>query len=165
MIKLSDLAPRVAAVLNTKDTSVYLSRKRNRVATVPLNWLVTALIWFACVGLKRWKTYVQVLLPLHLPKYRLSYSRWCFWRAELARLMEAVAHAVCHKTGYRGLAFIESTALPVCVIVRARDHKCFKAEARKAKKFYRLVFGLQAAPGHFGPGRNPALLLPMSCNV
>lgn len=133
MIKLSELAPRVAAVLNTIDTSVYISRKRKRVATVPLSWLVTALIWFACVGLKRWKTYVQVLLPLHLPKYRLSYSRWCFWRAELSQLLEAVAHAVGHKAGYRGLAFIDSTALPVCAIARERDHKCFSGEAAKSK--------------------------------
>lgn len=141
MITLSDLAPRVAAVLSTIDTSLYISRQRQRVATVPLLWRVTALIWFSCVGLKRWKTYVQVLLPLHLPKYRLSYSRWCFWRAELAHLLEAVAHAVGHKAGYRGVSFIDSTALPVCAIARERDHKCFKGEATKSKTSTGWFFG------------------------
>ena len=68
---------------------------------------------------------------MHLSKYRLSYSRWSFWRAELAGMVEALAEHLCIKQAYRGVALVDSTCLPVCSIQRERDHKCFKGHASK----------------------------------
>lgn len=98
---------------------------------MPLAWLLAAVIWFNASGMSCWKRYVAVLLPLQMSRWRLSYSRWSFWRAELAPLVQALAERLCIKRGFNGLAFVDAMALPVCSIQRERDHKCFAAHASK----------------------------------
>ena len=131
MIQLAQLVPFIERTLLDIDTTLYIRRKRRRVASVPLAWLLAAVIWFNASGMRCWKRYVALLLPLHLSRWRLSYSRWVFWRAELSELVEALAERLCIKIGYRGLAFIDATSLPACAIQRERDHKCLKAHASK----------------------------------
>lgn len=131
MIQLGQLVPFVERSLRDIATTSYICRKRQRVATVPLAWLVSAVIWFNASGMSCWKRYVTVLLPLQLSRWRLSYSRWSFWRAELAPLVQALAERLCLKRGFNGLAFVDATAVSVCSIQRERDHKCFRAHASK----------------------------------
>lgn len=141
MITLAQLVPLVEGALPDIDTNAHITRQRRRVATVPLPHMLAAILWFSAAGATRWKTYVRLQLPLVLSKHRLSYSRWCFWRAELAGLLQALAERLCLKAGYRGLAFADSTALPVCAISRERDHKCFRGEADKSKTSCGWFFG------------------------
>jgi hypothetical protein len=131
------------AALDDIDTSVYLPRKRNRVPSVPLAVMLAALVWFNCSGLNCFKRFVHLLLPVHLSRWRLSYSRWCYWRAQLASLMEALAGAVCTKQGYRGVALVDSTTLPVCGIQRERDNKCFLGLASKGCGSLGWFFGFK----------------------
>jgi hypothetical protein len=105
--------------------------------------MLAATIWFSCSGLTCWKKFVRLLLPLHLSRHRLSYSRWCFWRVELSNLVEALAGLLCIKEGYRGVALVDSTTLPVCSIQRERDHKCLREHASKACSSLGWFYGLK----------------------
>ena len=131
MLTIARLARAIEAVLPDLDTAVLLPRKRKHVARVPLATLLAAIIWFSCSSMTTWKRFVRLMLPMHLSRYRLSYSRWSFWRAELAGMVEALAEHLCIKQAYRGVALVDSTCLPVCSIQRERDHKCFKGHASK----------------------------------
>ena len=131
------------AALDDIDTSVYLPRKRNRMPSVPLAVMLAALVWFNCSGLSCFKRFVDLLLPVHLSRWRLSYSRWVYWRAQLASLLEALATGLCHKQGYRGVALVDSTTLPVCSIQRERDNKCFKGIASKSCGSLGWFFGFK----------------------
>jgi hypothetical protein len=131
LIKLSQLVPFVEQALSGIDATLYISRKRQRVASVPLPVLVAVIVWFSAAGMTCWKRYVQLMLPLYLLRYRLSYSRWSFWRKELGRLVQALAETLCLKQAYRGVALVDSTCLPVCSIPRERDHKCLAKHASK----------------------------------
>lgn len=131
MLTLAALAREIKQALPCVDTDVLLPRKRRRVPIVPLATLLAAVIWFSCSGLTCWKKFVRLLLPVHLSRYRLSYSRWCFWRVELANLVEALAAYLCIKQAYRGVALVDATTLPVCSIQRERDHKCLRRDASK----------------------------------
>jgi hypothetical protein len=132
LIKLAQLVPFITRVLLDIDTTLYIPRRRKRVASVPLAWLLAAIIWFSASGLTCWKRYVALMLPLYLSRWRLSYSRWSFWRTELSALVECVAERLCIKAAFRGLALVDSTTLPVCSVQRERDLKCFKGEASKS---------------------------------
>ena len=142
MLKLPKLAQVVDEALLDIDTFSYLGKKRRRDATIPLSKLLAVMVWFSWSGMVRWKTYIRVQLPLLL-KQRLSYSRWCYWRATLAPLLKVLAHKLCWKKGYRGLAFADSTPLPVCMITRERDHKCFKSHATKSRSSTGWAYGLK----------------------
>lgn len=142
MITFAQLVPFVKQTLSDIDTSFYILRKRNRVASVPLAWLVSAIVWFSASGMLCWKRYTQTLLPLMLSRYRLSYGRWTFWRAELGALVEALCERLCIKRSFRGLALIDST-VPVCGIQRERDHKCFKGVASKGCAALGWLFGFK----------------------
>lgn len=131
LIKVAQLVPFIEQALRGIETSFYIPRKRKRVPIVPLAWLLAAVIWFAASGMACWKRYVHLVLPVHLSKWRLSYSRWCFWRKELSALVGALAERLCIKQAFKGLAFIDATTLPVCSIQRERDHKCFRKHASK----------------------------------
>jgi hypothetical protein len=131
MLTIFSLARAIEGVLPLLDTNALLPRKRRHVPTVPLATLLAAIIWFSCSSMTTWKCFVQLLLPLHLSKHRLSYSRWSFWRKELCALVEALAEHLCIKQAYRGVALTDSTCLPVCSIQRERDHKCLAKHATK----------------------------------
>lgn len=94
---------------------------------------MAAVIWFGSTGLRCFKRYVQLVLPLQFIRNNLSYSRWSTWRRELAALVQALAKRLCWKAGYRGTSLVDSTALSVCGIQRERDNKSFARTARKAK--------------------------------
>jgi hypothetical protein len=143
LIKLSQLVPFIEQALSDIDTTLYISRKRQRVASVPLSWLVAAVIWFSATGMTCWKRYVFLMLPLHLSKYRLSYSRWSYWRKELGCLIQALAERLCIKQAYRGVALADATALPVCSIQRQRDHKCLAEHASKGCGSLGWFYGLK----------------------
>lgn len=143
MIKVAQLVPFIEQALRDIDPFIYISRKRRRGATVPLAWLLAAVIWFAASGMSCWKRYVALLLPAQLSRWRLSYSRWSFWRVQLGGLIEALAERLCLKQGFNGEAFIDSTTLPVCAIQRERDHKCFKAHASKGCGSLGWFYGLK----------------------
>jgi transposase len=129
MLTIASLARAIEAVLPTLDTNALLPRKRKHVPSVPLGTLLAAVIWFSCSSMTTWKRFVHLMLPIHLSRYRLSYSRWSFWRGELTGLVEALAQRLCIKQAYRGIALVDSTCLPVCSIQRERDHKCLVKHA------------------------------------
>jgi hypothetical protein len=118
-------------------------RRRQREASVPLAWRLAAIVWFNASGMACFKRYAQVLLPLRLSRWRLAYSRWGYWRAELGPLVEALAQRLCIKRGFNGLAFVDATALPVCAIQRERDHKSHAAYASKGMGSLGWFYGLK----------------------
>ena len=131
MLTIAQLAREIERVLPDIDTDALIPRKRRRVPTVPLATMLAAMIWFSACSLTRWNRYVCLLLPIHLSLHSLSYSRWSFWRSELAPLVEELTARMCIKEAYRGVALVDSTCLPVCGIQRERDHKCFVKHASK----------------------------------
>ena len=143
MIKIAELVPFIERALSDIDTTLYIPRVRQRGATVPLPWRLAAVIWFSASGMSRWKPYVNLLLPMWLSKYKLSYSQWSFWRKELAALVQVLAEVTCIKSAYRGVALVDSTCLPVCAIQRERDHKCFAKHASKGHGSLGWFFGFK----------------------
>jgi transposase len=143
LIQLGQLVPFIERTLEDIDTTLYLRRKRKRVASVPLAWLLSAVIWFNASGMTCWKRYVSLLLPLQLSRWKLSYSRWSFWRAELADLVVALAERLCIKRGFNGVSLIDATSLPVSSIQRERDHKCFVKHASKGRGSLGWFYGFK----------------------
>ena len=133
MLKLHELARIIEPVLQSIDLNLYLPRERRREPRLGLARLVAAVVWFGCTGMRCFKRYVQLVLPMQFLRANLSYSRWTAWRRELAPLVETLALRLSWKRGYRGCSLVDSTALPVCGIQRERDHKSFARVARKAK--------------------------------
>lgn len=133
MLKLHELARLIEPVLHHIDLDLYLPRQRRRAPRLALASLVAAVVWFGATGMRCFKRYVELVLPMHFIGNNLSYSRWGAWRRELVGLVEALARLLCWKAGYRGTSLVDSTALAVCGIQRERDHKSFARHARKAK--------------------------------
>ncbi len=143
MLKLHQLARQIAPALQSIDLSVYLPRKRRRPPTLELSQLVAAVIWFGSTGMRCFKRYVELILPMHFIGNNLSYSRWGAWRRELSPLIEALAQLLCAKAGYIGTALVDSTPLAVCSIQRERDNKSFARTASKAKSSLGWFFGFK----------------------
>lgn len=99
MLKLHELARLIKPALINIDLSVYLPRQRRREARLPLAQLLAAVIWFGSTGMRCFKRYVQLILPMQFIGTNLSYS-WCAtWRRELCALVEALAQCLCWKAG------------------------------------------------------------------
>lgn len=125
MLQLSQVHDAVVLALTCIDVHTYLPRQRRLAPSIPWSWLLAALIWFGVCGMRNFKRYVQVLLPLRLTLWRLSYSRWMYWRAQLQGVLDALARHWCWAPDYFGVALVDSTALAVGAAHRMKQQKCF----------------------------------------
>lgn len=143
MLKLAQVINLVKPLLEDIDTKFILGRKRGWKATVPLAQLASAIIWFNFSGMRCFKRYAVLLLPQLLPRHRLSYSRWAWWRQRLMPLLEKLADRLCRVAYFKGCGLVDSTGLPVCGIQRERDHKCFVRHAAKSKGSLGWFYGFK----------------------
>ena len=143
MLKLHALAKMLQRHLSDIDHNLYLPCVRRREATLPLHELLAAVMWFGYCGMRCFKRYAQIVLPLHFQGRCLSYKRWCWWRTRLSALAEAICEKIAWKTGFRGEMVVDTTALPVCGIQRERDHKCFAKTAGKSRSSLGWFYGFK----------------------
>jgi len=118
--------------------------KRGRKATLSMSEVMTIIIWFHQSHYRDFKAfycnYVCNHLRAEFPNL-VSYNR--FVELMPGTLLPLCAYMYLHRGGQTGIAFVDSTPIPVCHNKRIRRHKTFTGLARRGKSTMGYFYGFK----------------------
>ena len=141
--KFNKIFNKVSACLKDIDTSIYIKKIRQRRGYIPVDVMLSVIIYHSYLACQSFKVFVEEVAPKVLPSEHtsISYNRWCFWRKQLSPLLTHISNKSLSISSFKGLALIDSTVLPVCAIQRERDHKSHSRQASKTMSSLGWAYG------------------------
>lgn len=141
--KFKKIFDKVSACLKDIDTTIYTKRIRQRSGYMPIDVMLSVLIYHSYLACQSFKLFVEEVAPKVLPSGQacISYNRWCYWRKQLSPLLTFISKTKLTIASFTGLALTDSTVLPVCAIQRERDHKSHAGNAAKTMSSLGWAYG------------------------